>query len=236
MDKRPFRTFSVQPRPRAGALMAVLKAYMDESGKDNDPGTPIVAVGGLAGPVQAWENFEESWSDCLDKWEIPHLHMKEIENDGETPFKRFREDRALLSAMLIDFVRAIGSSGLFPVAHIVVKDHVRQFNKEASLCINCYSLALYGCLLEFGIKYDGEPIEIVVDKFDNSRQLIDMARGYCLSDKYYENELDWMREATITPLNKKESFRSVLPIQAADFIVWELRRHAWNMRDFGPSK
>lgn len=212
--------------------MAVLKAYMDESGKDEDPGTPIVAVGGMVGSVAAWSAFEEGWSSCLAEWKIPYLHLKEIDNKGEGPFGRFHEDKALMWKMLASFIDVIAKSGLFPVAHMVIKEHVRQFNRETSTRINCYALALYGCLIEFSIKHGGEPIEVVVDKFDNAQQSVNMARGYGLSDRYYKDCLSWLDEGTIIPLRNSESFRTVLPIQAADLVVWELRRRIWEMRDF----
>ncbi len=212
--------------------MAILKAYLDESGKDNDPQTPVVSVGGLVGSVEAWGAFEDNWQRRLDRWQIPYLHMKEILNRGSGPFERFRDDRALMWEMLRDFVSAISSSDLFRVAHMVIKDHVRQFNVENNLCLNCYSLALYGCILEFSLENSGVPIEIVVDKFDKSTQFIQMAKRYCLTDGYYEAELSWVEQSTIIPIGKNESYKDVMPIQAADFIAWELRRSAYGILDF----
>ncbi|WP_295635780.1 DUF3800 domain-containing protein [Novosphingobium sp.] len=212
--------------------MAVLKAYLDESGKDDDPGTPVVGVGGLVGSVEAWGSFEDNWQRQLDRWQIPYLHMKEIMDGGQGPFARFREDRDLMWQMLRDFVMAISSSELFRASHIVVKDHLKQFNAENKLCLNCYSLALYGCILEFSLHNIGEEIEIIVDKFDKSTQFIQMAKSYCQTDNYYKSELYWVRQATITPIGKDKSYKDVLPIQAADFVTWELRRSTNGILDF----
>ena len=55
--------FSAFVQPPGGTLMAALKGYFDESGKENDPqfADSAVSVAGWVTTVDSWRDIEAKW-------------------------------------------------------------------------------------------------------------------------------------------------------------------------------
>jgi len=87
--------------PRAVIAAEFLAAY-DASGSENDRNGTLVVVG-LVATERKWDRFELEWQAVLDQFEVPYLHLKELnhrhsgegvyakwKNDDETPKKFLR--------------------------------------------------------------------------------------------------------------------------------------------------
>jgi hypothetical protein len=101
---------------------------------------------------------------------------------------------------------------------------VGRFNCEFGLHLDAYSLALHFCLTELSLMYPNSTLEIILDRVPKGPTKIALAKQYIGSDKYYPNARKIVAGWEITPLDKKLTFRNVLPIQAADFLAWETRK------------
>jgi hypothetical protein len=108
---------------------------------------------------------------------------------------------------------------------------LRAFNAEDGLHLDAYAFALYACLIELRKGYPDQDIEIVIDKVSKANKRIELARQYAEMDTYADLKSDGI---LILPLQKDESFKTVLPIQAADFMAWELRKLAEERKEFDP--
>jgi len=98
---------------------------------------------------------------------------------------------------------------------------LNTFNQRHSLQLNPYALGLYGCLLEMRRKFLTDEIEVIIDKFDKAHNIAALAKNYLVSDKGEYTGHDLFR---ITPFENEDSFKTVLPLQAADYIAWEKRK------------
>lgn len=59
-------------------VLAVLKAYFDESGTDDK--STAVMVSGLVAPIQVWDKFDPAWNEQLDVPKLPYFHAVDCEH------------------------------------------------------------------------------------------------------------------------------------------------------------
>jgi hypothetical protein len=108
-----------------------------------------------------------------------------------------------------------------PESTVVLKD-LSSFNKEHGLSIDPFALCLYGCMLMLKRRYsNNRPIEVVIDQFDKDKARWDLAEEYAGLDS---KEPIPLRTLRIRFLAKCETFRNILPLQAADLIAWEMHK------------
>jgi hypothetical protein len=74
---------------------------------------------------------------------------------------------------------------------------------------------------------------LLIDAVSKPYKKIDSAKNYISSDSYIDLHSDSLR---IMPLEGNDSAKTILPMQAADFMAWELRkasvdRKEWNVAD-----
>jgi hypothetical protein len=72
---RPFETFSALLFPPEDQLMAILRAYLDDSGSPDDPAHSFLTIAGYVAEVGNWKRFERRWQKKLDRAEVPYLHI-----------------------------------------------------------------------------------------------------------------------------------------------------------------
>jgi hypothetical protein len=207
---------------------ATLKGYFDESGKDNDPAVPICAFAGYIGTAENWTMFETLWRDVLSDFEVPYLHMREFANN-KWPYKKWANLDGLKTKEEFSrsLIGVIGKCQLTGFGSAVWIKDLQRFNNETGLDIDAYSLGMYGCFLDISEKYPNDKLQLFVDNFSGVSSKINKARGYSLSDSYYpERAAHFDNNITVTPLVKSSNIRTVVPIQAADFAAWEVRKSA----------
>jgi hypothetical protein len=137
----------------------------------------------------------------------------------------------------IDFLRdcimAIQTATEFAISATIRLADLRAFNEERGLSLDPVALALYGCLIELRHRYADDEIEIFLDRIKKPYLTIDRALEYARSDTYADLKVDSL---IVAPLAAAESFRNILPIQAADFTAWEIRKNCEERKTFTPSE
>ena len=161
------------------------------------------------------------------------MHMKEVKS-GEGNFARFKDDRESIE-LAKSIVAVISNSRVRPFGSVVRINDLRRFIRDKALSLNGYSLNIYACMRLivqiYGrvlLKEDGY-IQMFLDRIGKGQQAVDMAKGYAAT-----NDLFPHMSNVVLPivLPKAHLAKTVLPLQAADFIAWECRKnveeyHGW---------
>lgn len=200
--------------------MVILKAYLDDSGDDIDPQHKACSLFGYLGHVEQWEQFESEWRAALDEYGMPYLHMRDFIGSKQ-PYERFRHDEPGRVAFLQSLGKVIQRSRLEGVGSVVRLADLRRFCSETGASIDAYALNLYACLVWLGLDWPDVGMEIILDKAPKVNRKIELARAYLDTDPHRSGS-DHAIE--VSGLHKTKSFKTVLPIQAADFIAHETRK------------
>jgi hypothetical protein len=214
---RSMRSLSVYPNPRSDSLMAVLKAYFDDS-----KSTGLFTIGGYLSDVDSWGRFETEWKQILDDFKAPYLHMKEFWNN-EGIFKHIKDVPADEIAFFRRLADVIKQHTKFCTQTTVILDDLDRFNSDHNLSLDANSLAIYGCLLALQTTFPNGEMEVIFDKFSQASSQIEVAENYLGSDVMAPlgKKLPFL---SIYALKAEDSWRTVLPLQAADWIAWEMRK------------
>jgi hypothetical protein len=200
---------------RGCCLVTILRAYLDDSRNG-----PWVTIGGCLAFLDAWERFEPLWQQHLDAFGVPWLHMKQFNNPDPAakPYGHLKGDNQSRSVEFMAASEAIINehSHQHPGCSVRVPD-LEAFNAKYGLQLDPYSLAIYGCIIRMR-RLHTDPIQLVIDRFDKAQSRTERALGYAASD-CGENLM--ARDFTTTHLGGAESFRTILPMQAADFVAYE---------------
>jgi Protein of unknown function (DUF3800) len=221
---RPIGDFSIYVRPPGDALMAALKVYLDDSGDSTNPKhqESVITVAGYVSNMDRWEHFEWLWADVLAGYEIPYLHMREWWNRDGIIYREIKNDAEREAHFFGDLIQTIKDTMLCAVSASVRLRDLRAFNQRECLNINALSFGLYACMIELRTRFPQDDIQIVIDKITKPQKHIGLAVQYAEMDTFEALRAD---EIPITPLGKTESFKTILPIQAADFLAWEVRKY-----------
>lgn len=203
-------------------IMAVVAAtgYFDDSRTDGK----VCAVAGFIGNAAQWDQFESAWSSLLERHSVPWLHMKEMA-DPNGHFKKWlppHDHRDELKAFFSDVSRTINNCRFRAFGTIVRLRDLQLFNTEKSLSLDPYALAVYGCMALIKRSHQNKIVNLFFDRIEKVESRIEKARQYAESDNSHVGVADFIQSS---PLAKKVTFRHVRPIQAADFLAWELRKH-----------
>jgi hypothetical protein len=204
--------------------VAVLKVYIDDSGDSTDPKQRdlVLTVAGYVSNIDRWKRFEWLWNDVLEGYEVPYLHMKEWWDRDGTIYRNIKSDPEQEAHFFGDLVQTIKDTMLCAVSASIRLRDLHVFNEREGLNLNAYAFGLYACIIELRTKFPKDEIQIVVDKIAKPHKHIDLGKQYAETDTFEDLKAD---EIPITPLGKEESFKTILPIQAADFLAWEVRKY-----------
>jgi Protein of unknown function (DUF3800) len=201
-------------------IMAIISGYFDDSSKDDY----VMVLAGLIGDANQWEHFENKWADLLSRHKVPYLHMKEMMSP-KGPFAKWlphEEHRDEVRSFFVDVVAAINSSSLQSYSTIVRLLYLDKFNKKIGLKLKAHPLAVYGCMALIHKAYPGQIISLVFDRIEKIDNSIKTAKKYAAGDSTFRGMLDHIIPI---PLPKICTAKDVRPIQAADFLAWETRKH-----------
>lgn len=206
-----------------------LTGYFDDSGDPVDESQQFYAVAGYVASEASWVQFNNAWQKVLaePEFSIPYVHMREL-HQARGAFKTWTKDDKSVSArtvlLLQRLVAVIGKFNLRGFGAAIYKKHLQRFNSESGQSLDARALAIYACILhmhECGVNRD---VDIILDRMNGGQAAVQQANQYAKSDRYYslaENELP-----NIHVLRKgaMESAKNIPGLQAADFLVWELRK------------
>lgn len=201
---------------------------MDDNGSADEH--RFVTVAGYLADEGSWEGFEAAWRGALHEAGIPWLHMREFGGPTNPTYAPLRADGLRHINFMLDAVQAIADNLHVCVHATVDMNALRAFVAKHDLEIDPIALALYGCLLKMRQSIHArEPIEIFVDRFDKSESRIAKALQYARAEAVEDLQLS---QTTFAAVKEPDSWRSVPPLQAADFVAWEIRKWFEDRRSF----
>ena len=213
------RDLHTLPSPPDDAMVCVLKGYFDNSGDADDPQHKLLTVGGFLASEKQWAVFETRWQANLDKYKLPYLHMKEFAH-FIPPFDIFRDNEPERISFLEGCISVLKECGIKEaVCHGIRLSDVRRFNSEYNHKIDAFSFCLYIAFIDIHERFGRDThIELLIDRFSKITKKIYIAEEYARADEYYHHPA---YNIATRSLSEDMSFKDVLPIQAADFLVWE---------------
>jgi len=219
---RPIRTLSAYVAPPGGHVVVALKTYLDDSGDGDAPTETFLTIGGYLADEDGWAYFEPRWNAIMAEAGVPWLHMKDFGDPNSPIYGHLKADPDKERTFMKAVIALIKESARGSVATTIPMDEFRAFNRQHGLDLDPYAFAIYGCLFQLRSYHPNDEIEIVLDSFDNSASRAAKALQYFKTDS-----LDNLKPDLFTPipLQKKESWRDVKPLQAADLIAWEVRKY-----------
>jgi hypothetical protein len=99
--------------------------------------------------------------------------------------------------------------------------------------LSAYALALYGCLMYLRLEARDDDLTVIIDKTTKAQNQANLAEAYAKSDTYVDLKTD---SITVIPLKKDDSFKTVIPIQAVDWLAWEVRKNSTERLTWKPSE
>jgi hypothetical protein len=227
-DRIRLAEFSIMIRPPGDWLMAVFHAYFDNSGDAQDSTQKCLSVCGYLGTIDTWQEFETKWSNALDKFGVPYLHLKEF-GEPNGIYSGFSKEKTI--EFLSHLVGVIAKLDLAAYGSTVRLGDLRQFNSEQPINLDAYSLALHECCQWMGRERQNQIIEAVVDRIPEAYTKIAIAERYSRSGVHAPGYIptDFI---SIVPLQQALTARNVPPLQAADFLAWECHRAVTNDNDW----
>ena len=213
-------------------IMAAMTGYFDDSRSDGQ----VLTVAGLVGDETQWQEFERTWPLILKRHAVPYFHMREM-SDPSGVFAKWlphRDHVEEVRAFFVDIVEAIGGCKFGTFGAIVRIQDLARFNSEKSLSLEPYALAVYAIMLQIRRGYPNMIVSLIFDHIEQVFSRLEKAIEYAKDDPTYPGAADYIQPI---PLPKACTFRNVRPIQAADFVVWEIRKHHiqqnewWELKD-----
>lgn len=206
--------------------MAILKAYFDDSTAFDDSHKPtLLTIGGYLSDVDSWERFDTDWKQVLDDAKVGYLHMKEFwDKDGV--YKHIKDDHEAEEVFFRRLVQVIRNHTKFCTQTTILLGDLDRFNADHNLKLEPVALGVYGCLLALQLQFPRGDIEAIFDKFESADRAIHLGKGYLRSDISAQSQPGDKRDpfSSIYPLQKTDSWRNIQPMQAADWLAWEMRK------------
>jgi hypothetical protein len=216
----PLSSLSVLNPPPGNWVMAVLKAYFDDSGNQEQQKEKVCSLAGWVATVDQWQYFEQKWKEALKDYGLDYLHMKDFAPRIKH-FKKFKDDEKSRIALLQSLIKVMMEAQLEGVASVVKMTDIRYFNDRHHNDINSYAFNLHTCMNIISDRWPDTIVEMWLDRTNKIGPKINKAIEYCKSDRYFGKYND---KITPFPILKGLTFKDVTPIQAADLLAWEIRR------------
>jgi hypothetical protein len=198
---------------------------LDDSGDGDSPHEKMLTIGGWLATEDGWAAFEPAWRAILDRFKVPYLHMKEFGDPKSEIYGHLKgkpEEGEFLGAL----VEVIEEHTLNCPAASVPLDDLRAFNLKFGFKLDPYSVAIYACIVQLRSFVGPQSIDLVFDKFDRALSRAEKGLAYAKHDV-----LNLYTELFSTSVpGRNESWRDIQPLQAADFLAWEVRKFRYERR------
>lgn len=195
----------------------MLEAYFDDSGRGNGP---VFVLGGFLSTAERWASFNEEWQSALDR---------------DPPLKRFKMQHAMTGSEewrswsyetrfeRLDLFHAIITRHVELGFAFVVHNHAFDRLKKigAGLTDTIYPLVFMGVIMATMMHHKENCMTNKVDfVFDDQKHEFPQALTSFL--KIWESDDYLQKYLAGTPRSASDD--EVLPLQASDYLVWQLRR------------
>lgn len=200
--------------------MAIVKGWADDSRRED-----IWAVGGYCGTDRQWQEFEREWATALRASDVPWFHGREMGNSTGVyaKWQPPEDHQPEIVKFMGDLAAVINRCHLFGFLCIVREHDLRRFNTEHNLTLQPYPLAASACMMLAARSVAlGFPTEVIFDRVEKIHSKLGDAQKYVDS---WSVSREQCKKVVPIPLPKTNTWRNVPALQAADFLVGELRRH-----------
>lgn len=193
----------------------MLKAYFDESGHTADPGVRAFGIAGLRALCEQWFTFNERWLSLIEPEGIRCFHMKEFYSGHATPYRDWsleKKERFLMS--LLDVIETVKPP-------IGAMQSLAEDLQDRETIQNAYREAYHGAIRSAVITSPDEAKDHFIFARHEEISREDMA-------DYHKRVMDGYRRVLSDPRVGSIAFGEppdLPPLQAADYIAWEFRRH-----------
>lgn len=202
-----------------GRFLAVLTAYIDESGTHDT--SRAFSMAGYIAHSDAWEHFAVEWQKALDDFEIDFFHMAEYESglgqfEGWSPELKIERLGRLIRIINDHAIASFATAILLTDYNAVITPEADKFmggpyGLAATLNMMSLSETLNLTGAEGSIRYVYESGAV------GAGQVLQV---------FNENEADPARKADLRLLSIGfENKRQFLPLQAADILAYEHHKH-----------
>jgi len=205
----------------------MMRGYFDDSCTDGE----VLAIAGFVGIERKWKRFDKLWPALLARHSVPYAHMKEMSSPSG-PFAKWlpaKDHIDELKGYFSDMVGTLNSCKFDPFGSIVRIKDLQKFNSEKGLALDPYALAVYACVIQIKKRYFAPIINLFFDRFDQAQSRINKGFEYAKTDRTHVGVTELVEAM---PIHDGLTFRRVLPIQAADFLVWEIRKHSFQQNEW----
>lgn len=222
---------SIRPWGWEGALVALLTevtAYVDESGTDK--GNPHIVVAGLLSDAARWVQFSVRWAEILRQSGVPYSHMKEFAHNCG-PFAKWKSDTKEFESHRQKFLGSLCAAAkefsVYSFGFVMKKaDYEAYVPIELSDDMGGpYALLGRYCIVRIGVWADNqqhnEPVNLIFER-GQPEHTIRVQHGIV---QHHEEARKAYRLGVLAfgdKYNKEHPEESILPLQAADLIAYEL--------------
>lgn len=213
------------PRFRGSAGLAFLRAFIDDSAAQS--GDRRLFMAGYLHRADVWADFSEAWHYELQAWpSIQYFKAKEANNlDGEFHYKKGWDEakRNMKMSQLAAIIEHFSPfSFQFSVNRKLFEEELKPhspygFRQPHFQLSHVVVGGIARSAAQQGIT---EPIEFIFDEQDGVSS--DVAMFF--EDMMQEMPEDAKKLIAGTPFFKNDRDRRYMPLQAADLLVWHIRR------------
>lgn len=211
----------ILPFGSAPGPVAMLFAYFDESFAEGDPGHAVIA--GFVGLPEAWGQVQSAWNAELERVGIQWFHYVEC-NGLRGQYKGWgREKRdahlAVLSSIIADNDVIPVSAGFSGDWKKVISDFPPPMASRFPHAYNlCFELLMPDLIEQINHRWPSDrSVLIMADQQQFAARVVEIYSTFKFNG--------WWPE--IFHLGFSDP-RSVVPLQAADMMAFEVRRYLWN--------
>ena len=218
---RPVRTLRVLSRGNH-LVMMMLRAYMDASGKSDDPNSKMVTVGGAVASLEQWTQFETKWQKMLSDFGVSELHMKYLAH-FKNEYETWTEDRR--RSFLLQSIEIMNSHCEGYMGATMPLEIFESLTEQQKALLNdpyypCFLGCVTGaatCVMHLSPE---EGIELFVSDEPGFKGNAQKFWERCISDDAPPD-----LRIRLASLTLGLSPKRVLPLQAADLVAYEVNNH-----------
>jgi hypothetical protein len=219
-------------------LMAMFTVYFDESyGTAN-----AYSVAGYVSTIEQWGEFEREWKELLKDFNIEYMHKRELEHlrgqfsyAKDWPKEKQRELRVAVNKRACGIILRRVNAGF---AASVYKTDWQEFDKGRwafALGESFYAAGAFQCLKLVSSwihRFNrNEPIYYVFEKGAEGQKEVRALLERTEKDpeaRAFARMAGWSFESKKDEVIKGVRYPGVVPLQAADFLAYEMYRHMDN--------